>query len=151
MTQAVSSAENGAIGTPETGQEEGCASSPFVPYEYGWQPVRLAELASNGFPFSPTFLLPQPQNKPVPSIAALPAALPFGFHYCRPTSVLNRPVIDLTRGQYDPHTQTYTIALCAGGDTDGGTIDTGHYTEICGGDGVGPAKEWDTSPDRVTD
>lgn len=33
----------------------------------------------------------------------------------------------------------------------GGTIDTGHYTEICGGDGVGPAKEWDISPDRVTD
>lgn len=138
-------------GMPETVRGERQTASPFVPYEYGWQPVRLAELASHGFPFSPTFLQPRPQGESVPSMAAEQTARPFGFHYCRPTAVLNRPVIDLSKGEYDPHTQTYTVALCAGGDTDGGTIDTGHYTEICGGDGVGPAKEWDISPDRVTD
>jgi hypothetical protein len=58
--------------------------------------------------------------------------------------VLDRPVIDLTKGQYDPYAQTYPLPLCAGGDT-------GHYTETCGGDGVAPSREWDISPDRVTD
>jgi hypothetical protein len=120
MAKPVSSVKAVSPGETEMKQGEGCASSPFAPYEHGWLPVRLAELASNGFPFSPTFLLPRLQSEATERVAALQPALPFGFHYCRPTAVLNRPVIDLTRGEYDPHTQTYTIALCAGGDTDGG-------------------------------
>jgi len=120
-----------ASGAVEAVQGEGHASSPFVPSEHGWQPVQLAELASHGFPFSPAFLQPRPPSEPGQSVAAEKAARPLG--------------------EYDPHTQTCTTALCAGGDTGGGTIDTGHYTAICGGDGVGSAKEWDTSPDRVTD
>ena len=58
-------------------------------------------------------------------------------------------VIDLTRGYYDPYTQVYTIPLQAGGDTDGGTISTGYWTEK--GDGTTPTKEWDITDDRVTD
>lgn len=78
-------------------------------------------------------------------------ALPFGFHYWQRHAICNRPVIDLTRGHYDPHTQTYTIPLQAGGDTDGGVIPTGYWTEKCGGDGEKPSKEWDSTDDRVTD
>lgn len=132
---------------------ERSASSPSLlsPPDHGWQPARLPELASNGFPFSPTFILPRPTASSHPGNSIDKPVLPFGFHYCQSTATLNRPVIDVTRGFYDPRSQTYTIPLCAGGDTDGGTIDTGHYTEVCGGDGQAPSKEWDTTSDRVTD
>ncbi len=137
----------------ETVQVKRSASSPslFSPPDRGWQPVRLPELASNGFPFSPTFIVPKPAKGTAQSCSTGEPLLPFGFHYRTPTAIFNRPVIDLTKGHYDPHTQTYTIPLCAGGDTDGGTIDTGHYTEICGGNGEAPSKEWDITSDRVTD
>ena len=125
--------------------------SLFSPPDRGWQPVKLPELASNGFPFSPTFILPQNAKKTTPNSPTAEPILPFGFHYWQRTAILNRPVIDLTRGYYDPQSQTYTIPLCAGGDTDGGSIDTGYYTEICGGDGKAPSKEWDVTSDRVTD
>jgi len=55
----------------------------------------------------------------------------------------------MSKGYYDPHTQVYTIPLQAGGDTDGGTIPTGSWTEK--GDGTEPTKEWDITDDRVTD
>lgn len=128
-------------------------SSPslFSPPDCGWQPVKLPELASNGFPFSPTFILPQHAESTDSSVPTAESTLPFGFHYWQRTAILNRPVIDLTRGYYDPQSQTYTIPLCAGGDTDGGSIDTGYYTEVCGGDGKAPSKEWDVTSDRVTD
>jgi hypothetical protein len=149
MRKPVSGAETAASNDMLTSRAP--SSSLFSPPEHEWQPARLPELASNGFPFSPTFILPKPQTMTPQSVSLAEPTVPFGFHYRTPTAVLNRPVIDLTKGSYDPHTQTYTIPLCAGGDTDGGTVDTGHYTEVCGGDGAAPSKEWDTSPDRVTD
>ncbi len=103
-----------------------------VPVE-GWKPYKLPELASNGLPFSPTFILPT-------GASSLASQTP---------PISNRPIIDLTRGYYDPYTQVYTIPLQAGGDTDGGTISTGNWTEK--GDGAAPTKEWDITDDRVTD
>lgn len=137
----------------ETEQVKRSASSPslFSPPDRGWQPVKLPELASNGLPFSPTFILPQNAKSTGSSVPIAEPTLPFGFHYWQRTAILNRPVIDLTKGHYDPQSQIYTIPLCAGGDTDGGNIDTGYYTEVCGGDGKAPSKEWDVTSDRVTD
>lgn len=126
-------------------------SSVFSPQDHGWQPVRLPELASNGFPFSPTFILPKDICDTTSAVSAAESTLPFGFHYWKQHAISNRPVIDLTKGYYDPHTQTYTIPLQAGGDTDGGSLDTGNWTEKCGGDGQAPSKEWDITEDRVTD
>lgn len=85
----------------------------------------------------------------IPKFPPTEISLPFGFHYRRQHAISNRPVIDLTRGYYDPYTQVYTIPLQAGGDTDGGTISTGYWTEK--GDGTTPTKEWDITDDRVTD
>lgn len=106
----------------------------------GWKPYRLPELATNGFPFSPSFILSssngdKSDRQPTPTNVSLP----FGFHFWRRPATTNRPVIDLTKGYYDPHTQVYTIPLCAGGDTDGGTISTDHWTYK--GDGENPSKE----------
>jgi hypothetical protein len=94
-----------------------------------WQPSRLPELASNGLPFSPTFILPGNANKLAATASCAENARPFGFHFWRKHTINNRPIIDVTRGYYDPHTQVYTIPLQAGGDTDGGTIPTGSWTE----------------------
>ena len=114
-----------------------------------WKPSRLPELASNGLPFSPTFILPR-GGKNLDAAATYPgSARPFGFHYWRRHVIGNRPVIDVTKGYYDPYTQIFTIPLQAGGDTDGGTIPTGSWTEK--GDGTTPTKEWDITDDRVTD
>jgi hypothetical protein len=114
-----------------------------------WKPSRLPELASNGFPFSPTFVLPS-SAKNLDATATNPGnAKPFGFHYWRQHAISNRPVIDVTRGYYDPYTQVFAVPLQAGGDTDGGTIPTGSWTEK--GDGTTPTKEWDITDDRVTD
>jgi hypothetical protein len=115
----------------------------------GWKPSRLPELASNGLPFSPTFILPGSGNIPDPRASKAGNARPFGFHFWRQHTIGNRPVIDMSKGYYDPHTQVYTIPLQAGGDTDGGTIPTGSWTEK--GDGTEPTKEWDITDDRVTD
>ena len=122
--------------------------TPSVPVD-GWKPNRLPELASNGLPFSPTFILPTGASCIASQTSPAEISLPFGFHYRRPHAISNRPVIDLTRGYYDPYTQVYTIPLQAGGDTDGGTISTGYWTEK--GDGAAPTKEWDITDDRVTD
>jgi hypothetical protein len=141
------------FGKPYAGGAEhvlgNASASSFFPPDRGWQPVRLPELASNGFPFSPTFILPK--NASTTSLAdpSTQPVLPFGFHYWQPGAVRNRPVIDLTKGHYDPHTQTYTIPLQAGGDTDGGVIPTGEWTDRV--DGKNPGKEWDVSEDKVTD
>lgn len=124
-------------------------SSVFSPVEHGWKPIRLPELASNGFPFSPTFILPKNANTTASPDPMTPPVFPFGFHYWQQGAVRNRPVIDLTKGHYDPHTQTYTIPLLAGGDTDGGVIPTGDWTDRT--DGKNPGKEWDVSDDKVTD
>jgi len=114
-----------------------------------WKPSRLPELASNGLPFSPTFILSGSENKLDSATSCAGSAAPFGFHYWRQHAINNRPVIDLSKGFYDPYTQIYTVPLQAGGDTDGGTIPTGSWTEK--GDGTTPTKEWDITDDRVTD
>jgi hypothetical protein len=114
-----------------------------------WKPSRLPELASNGLPFSPTFILPGSEIKLAATASCAESAAPFGFHYLRQHTIGNRPVIDVTRGYYDPYTQVFTIPLQAGGDTDGGTIPTGSWKEK--GDGTTPTKEWDITDDRVTD
>ena len=145
----------GSFEQPRAETETAARSAPFPslfsPPDCGWQPVRLPELASNGLPFSPTFILPRSPQSANPTVPLVDPVLPFGFHYWRPNAVRNRPVIDLTKGWYDPQSQTYTVPLRAGGDTDGGTIDTGYYTEKCGGDGQAPSKEWDVTDDKVTD
>jgi hypothetical protein len=123
--------------------------TPSVVPVDGWKPNRLPELASNGLPFSPTFILPTGASCIASPTSPAEISLPFGFHYRRPHAISNRPVLDLTRGYYDPYTQVYTIPLQAGGDTDGGTISTGNWTEK--GDGAAPTKEWDITDDRVTD
>ena len=121
------------------------SSDPFT----DWKPSRLPELASNGLPFSPTFILPR-GGKNLDASATYPgSARPFGFHYWRQHAISNRPVIDVSKGYYDPYTQIFTIPLQAGGDTDGGTIPTGSWTEK--GDGTTPTKEWDITDDWVTD
>lgn len=143
----------GAFGKPDAGTEQvscrASSSSIFSPPDCGWQPVRLPELATNGLPFSPTFILPKSASSVGVTVPTTGNALPFGFHYWQRGAVRNRPVIDLTKGHYDPHTQTYTIPLQAGGDTDGGVIPTGEWTDRS--DGKNPGKEWDVNDDRVTD
>ena len=121
------------------------SSDPFT----NWKPYKLPELASNGLPFSPSFILPPGGNSLGAPATHTGSARPFGFHYWRQQAIGNRPVIDLTKGYYDPYTQVLTLPLQAGGDTDGGTIPTGSWTEK--GDGTTPTKEWDITDDRVTD
>ncbi|MBV9691526.1 MAG: hypothetical protein JO202_17645 [Ktedonobacteraceae bacterium] len=120
----------------------------FFPID-GWEPYRLPELASNGLPFSPTFILPKSANSLGATPTSTGSAQPFGFHYRQQHAIRNRPVIDLTKGYYDPYTQVYTIPLQAGGDTDGGVIPTGYWTDTT--DGNTQMKEWDTMDDQVTD
>jgi hypothetical protein len=112
-------------------------------------PLDSPPLASNGLPFSPTFILPGSENKLDATARCGGSARPFGFHFWRQHAINNRPVIDVTKGYYDPYTQVFTIPLQAGGDTDGGTIPTGSWTEK--GDGTTPTKEWDITDDKVTD
>jgi len=45
-----------------------------------WKPSRLPELASNGLPFSPTFVLPGSENKLDATASCAGSAAPFGFH-----------------------------------------------------------------------
>jgi hypothetical protein len=45
-----------------------------------WKPSRLPELASNGLPFSPTFILPGSENKLAATASCAESAAPFGFH-----------------------------------------------------------------------
>src|SRR5690349_7781034 len=75
------------------------------------KPSRLPELASNGLPFSPTFILPESGNKLDATASCAGSARPFGFHFWRQHAIGNRPVIDVTRGFYDPYTQVFTIPL----------------------------------------
>src|SRR5260370_4386320 len=114
-----------------------------------WKPSRLPELASNGLPFSPTFILPSSGKSLDATATYAGCARPFGFHYWRQHAIGNRPVIDVTKGHYDPYTQVYTIPLQAGGDTDRRTIPTRSWTEK--GDSTASTKEWDITDDRVTD
>src|SRR2546427_717940 len=63
-----------------------------------WKPSRLPELASNGLPFSPTFILPVCANKLDSASSCAGSAAPFGFHHWRQHAISNRPVIDVTSG-----------------------------------------------------
>ncbi len=63
-----------------------------------WKPSRLPELASNGLPFSPTFILPCSEKSLDATANYAGSARPFGFHYWRQHAIDNQPVIDLTRG-----------------------------------------------------
>ena len=81
------------------------SSDPFT----NWKPYKLPELASSGLPFSPTFILPHGGNTLGATAIHMGSARPFGFHYWRQHAIGNRPVIDLTKGYYDPYTQVYTI------------------------------------------
>lgn len=121
-------------------------ASIFNPPERGWIAAKLPELATSGFPLSPTFIMrqPSPALESAPSTSSAPI-LPFGFHYQTPKTGKNQPVIDLSRGYYDPHTQTYTVPMRAGGDT----IDVIWATRFWTGlDGVGI---WDVVTDVSTD
>jgi hypothetical protein len=125
------------------------SSFPFSPPEHGWIPTKLPELATNGFPFAPTFIIREASQKR-PTLAPPPGALPFGFHFRVQRDSHNQPVVDLTRGYYDPQTQVYTIPLCAGGgETQGGTYLSGEWTSK--GDGAKPEQTWDTTTDYETD
>ena len=46
-----------------------------------WKPSRLPELASNGLPFSPTFMLPGSENKLDATVSNAGSARPFGFTF----------------------------------------------------------------------
>lgn len=67
-----------------------------------WKPSRLPELASNGLPFSPTFILPGRGKSLDAAASNTGSARPFGFHYWQQHAIGNRPVIDVSRGYYDP-------------------------------------------------
>lgn len=51
---------------------------PLSPLEHGWQPTKLPELATNGFPFSPTFIVP----KSVPCADTVPFHAAIGSLFC---------------------------------------------------------------------
>jgi hypothetical protein len=124
------------------------SSSVFSVLEHGWEPARLPELATNGFPFAPPFIVRAPAGTPPPDACAS-TVLPFGFHFRIHKTSPTHPVIDLTRGFYDPQTQLYTVPLRAGGDTEGDEFETGYWTDQ--GDGKNPNKSWDTMSDRESD
>jgi len=123
-------------------------SSIFSPFEQGWKPARLPELATNGFPFAPPFIVRAPVCSAPPD-ASKSSPLPFGFHFRVRKTSATHPVIDLTHGFYDPVTQRYTVPLRAGGDTEGEEFETGYWTDH--GDGKDPNKSWDTMTDRESD
>jgi hypothetical protein len=124
------------------------SSSIFLPFEQGWKPARLPELATNGFPFAPPFIVRAPVCSAPPD-AGKPSPLPFGFRFRVSKTSATHPVIDLTHGFYDPVTQLYTVPLRAGGDTEGDEFETGYWTDH--GDGKDPNKSWDTMTDRESD
>jgi len=80
------------------------SSSVFSVLKHGWKPARLPELATNGFPFAPPFIVRAPTSVP-PQETCTVTALPFGFHFRIHKTSPTHPVIDLTRGFYDPQTQ----------------------------------------------
>lgn len=123
-------------------------SSVFSPVEHGWKPVTLPELATNGFPFAPPFIVKTQTCSPSCDTGAT-TRMPFGFHFRTHKASPTHPVIDLTRGFYDPQTQLYTVPLRAGGDTEGDEFETGYWTDQ--GDGNNPNKSWDIMPDRESD
>lgn len=125
------------------------SSFPLSPLEHGWIPTKLPELVTNGFPFAPTFIIREASQKR-PSLTPAPGALPFGFHFRVQRDSYCQPVVDLTRGYYDPQTQIYIIPLCAsGGETQGGSYLSGEWTSK--GDGAKPEQTWDTTTDYETD
>lgn len=133
---------------PESISRNSFTSSIFSPVSHGWKPAKLPELATNGFPFAPPFLLRAPA-RPLQLEIETPSSLPFGFHFRVRKTSRTHPVIDLTRGFYDPVTQLYTVPLRAGGDTEGDEFETGYWTDQ--GDGTSPNKSWDTMTDRESD
>lgn len=126
----------------------GASSSIFSVLERGWKPARLPELATNGFPFAPPFIMRAPAGTP-PQESNTPTTLPFGFHFRLRKISSTHPVIDLTHGFYDPHTQLYTASLREGEETEGDEFDTGYWTDQ--GDGKNPNKSWDIMSDRESD
>jgi hypothetical protein len=116
---------------------------------HGWRSEKLPELATNGFPLSPSFIVRDSgctvEHQPVQT----DAAQPFGFHFRQWRDTTGRPVIDLTKGYYDPHTQTYILPLRINGETEGGEYLSGEWTETADGDK--PIRVWDTMKDRDTD
>jgi hypothetical protein len=121
---------------------------PLLPVN-GWQPDRLPELATNGFPLSPSFILRDNGSKVEHQPMQTDAAQPFGFHFRQWRDMAGGPVIDLTKGYYDPQTQTYVLPFRADGETEGGEYLSGEWTENT--DGEKPIKVWDTMKDRDTD
>ena len=118
--------------------------SIFQPPAHGWLPSKLPELATNGFPFSPTFIVRSTGEHRSSSTSAS-AVYPFGFHFKTDKTSHNQQVIDLTRGYYDPHTQVYTVPLRAGGETQGEAYITGYWSNLDG------KKKWDLMNDYTTD
>lgn len=136
--------------SPGDGPVSRTTSSPslFAPFAHGWRPSKLPELATHGFPFAPPFLV----RSTLPAALAIEPAedlLPFGFFFRVRKERATQPVIDLTRGFYDPQTQLYTVPLRAGGDTEGDEFETGYWTDH--GDGKNPNRNWDIMTDRESD
>jgi len=108
-----------------------------------WMPYRLPELATNGFPFSPPFIVKKvdrhqektPDSKDVP----------FGFVFRKGKDDLERRYIDLSKGYYDPQTQTYNTSFDIPGETEGGTFDSSQWTYD------DSKREWDKLEDTETD
>jgi hypothetical protein len=115
----------------------------------GWQPCKLPELATNGFPFAPAFIVGKKTSEPERESMQTGTLLPFGFHFRRQPNTTDRPVFDLTKGYYDPQTQRYIIPLRAEEET-GGTFDTGYWTTKDDSE-EGGKREWDTATDYDID
>lgn len=119
-----------------------------LPPSRGWQPYKLPELATVGFPFSPSFIVRPCMNQP--SVKLEESELPFGFRFRTHKEASERPTIDLTKGYYDPYTQLYTVSQRDGGDTAGPTFKTGYWTEKDGSESGG-GREWDEVDDQESD
>ena len=142
MSYSLSSDQSLASNAPFTCIDE--SSSIFLPPAHGWLPSKLPELATNGFPFTPTFIV-RSTVQPPSSLPSVSATLPFGFLFRVHKESQNQPVIDFTHGYYDPHTQVYTVPMRCGGDTQGGQFQTGFWT------GLDNLRTWDEVTDYETD